>query len=167
MAKRQQFSCDLGTATLSLKLENVIPGCWICFFSYCGQVFFVHQCAVLVRSSIFQKISYDVTFFSTSTAVNQSFFVHISSFFEARLKPIAALATSIETSTALEHLPFVCIHEHTVNLRNSLAGDYIKVYHRDFCRESCLILAARMLELTERWCKDTIAWQQCIGFLQF
>ena len=32
LAKRQQFSCPLGTSTLSLKLENVVPGCWICFF---------------------------------------------------------------------------------------------------------------------------------------
>ena len=40
VAKRQQFSCPLGTATLSLKLENVVPGCWICFLSYCGQVVF-------------------------------------------------------------------------------------------------------------------------------
>ena len=30
VAKRQQFSCPLGTATLSLKLENVVLGCWIC-----------------------------------------------------------------------------------------------------------------------------------------
>ena len=41
VAKRQQFSCPLGTATLSLKLENVVQGGWICFLSYCcGQVFF-------------------------------------------------------------------------------------------------------------------------------
>ena len=43
VAKRQQFSCPLGTASLSLKLENVVPGCWICFFSYYGQVFFFKQ----------------------------------------------------------------------------------------------------------------------------
>ena len=40
VGKRQQFSCPLGTATLSLKLENVVPGCWICFLLYCSQVFF-------------------------------------------------------------------------------------------------------------------------------
>ena len=40
VAERQQFSCPLGTATSSLKLENVVLGSWICFFSYCGQVFF-------------------------------------------------------------------------------------------------------------------------------
>ena len=41
VARRQQFSCPRGTATLSLKVENVVPGCWICFLSYCcGQVFF-------------------------------------------------------------------------------------------------------------------------------
>ena len=51
VAKRQQFSCPLGTATLSLKLENVVPGCWICVFSYCGQVFF--HC-----SSIDEQYSY-------------------------------------------------------------------------------------------------------------
>ena len=58
VAKRQQFSCPLGTVTLSLKLENVVPGCWICFFSYCGQVFFLlllHRWAALVRTSTFQK----------------------------------------------------------------------------------------------------------------
>ena len=41
VAERQQFSCPLGTATSSLKLENVVPGFWICFFSYCDQVFFL------------------------------------------------------------------------------------------------------------------------------
>ena len=43
VAKRQQFSCLLGTATLSLKSENVVPGRWICYFSYsyCGQVSFL------------------------------------------------------------------------------------------------------------------------------
>ena len=41
VAKRQQFSCPLETATLSLKSENVVRGCWICFLSYCGQVFFL------------------------------------------------------------------------------------------------------------------------------
>ena len=55
VAKRQQFSCPLGTATLSLKLENVVPGCWICFFSYCGQVFFLllfHRLAILLYSHV-------------------------------------------------------------------------------------------------------------------
>ena len=40
VAKRQQFSCPLGTATLSLKLKNVVSGRWICSVSFCGQVFF-------------------------------------------------------------------------------------------------------------------------------
>ena len=34
VAKRQQFSWSLGSATLSLKLENVVPGRWISYFSY-------------------------------------------------------------------------------------------------------------------------------------
>ena len=33
MAKRQQFSCPLRTATLSLKFDNVVPQGWIYFFS--------------------------------------------------------------------------------------------------------------------------------------
>ena len=32
VAKRQQFSCRLKTATLSLKFPNVFPAGWICFF---------------------------------------------------------------------------------------------------------------------------------------
>ena len=44
VAKRRQFSCPLGTATLSLKLENMVPGRWICsstevvvkYFAYCS-----------------------------------------------------------------------------------------------------------------------------------
>ena len=32
VAKRQQFSCGLSTATLSLKFENVVPDGWILFF---------------------------------------------------------------------------------------------------------------------------------------
>ena len=56
VAKRQQFSCPLGTATLSLKLENVVPGRWICSFSYCDQVFF--YC-----SSLHEQYSYVRVFF--------------------------------------------------------------------------------------------------------
>ena len=61
--------------------------------------------------------TYDVTFFSSSTAavkhtVRSIFFVHISLFFEARLKPIAASATLIEKSTTLEYLPCLYTRAH-------------------------------------------------------
>ena len=39
VTKRQQFSCPLGTATLSLKWVNVVPGRWICSLSYRGRIF--------------------------------------------------------------------------------------------------------------------------------
>ena len=100
VAKRQQFSCPLGTATLLLKVENVVPGFWICSFSYCGKVFFfllLHQWAVvLVRTSIFEE--------SVPGAMQRFFlalrhYKHRSAFcphlvvFEARLMPIVASMT--------------------------------------------------------------------------
>ena len=49
-----------------------------------------------------------------------------------------------------------------------ILGDSLnKVYHHDFLPWKLPNLAARMLEVTERRCKDTIAWQRCIAFLQF
>ena len=137
VAKRQQFSCSLGTATLSLKLENVVPGCWICFFSYCGQVFF--YCSSIGEQysyvRVFKQKSHNVrvTFFSSSTAEKHGVLLSASFFFEARLKPIAASATLIEKSTTLEYLP--CIHTST----RWILRDSIQVYHHDFCRENCLI----------------------------
>ena len=74
VAKRQQFSCPLGIATVSLKLENVVPGRWVCSFSYCGQVFFFICSSSIVRTRIFGKISYDVTFFSSSTILKHKAF---------------------------------------------------------------------------------------------
>ena len=62
----------------------------------------------------FKKISYDVNVFCSSTASTktQYFFVHISSFVEARLKPIAASAALIEKSTTLEYLPCLYTRGH-------------------------------------------------------
>ena len=76
VTKRQQFSCPLGTATLSLKLENVVPSCWICFFLYFGQVFFTAPPSMSSTRTYekIQKISYDVTLFSSSTALKHCFF---------------------------------------------------------------------------------------------
>ena len=56
----------------------------------------LHRSAVKVCTSIFRKKSHEVMFFSSSTTLNEvkhSVFVHISSVFEARLKPIAASVT--------------------------------------------------------------------------
>ena len=96
VAKRQQLWCPLGTATLSLKFENVVPGRWICSFSFCGQLFFycssIDEQYSLVRV-FYQKSLHDVTFSSSSTTLKHCFFVHISLVFEARLKPIAASVT--------------------------------------------------------------------------
>ena len=81
VAKRQQFSCPLGTATLSLKLENVVPGRWICYFSYCGQVFFycssIDEQYSYIRTSIiyyFSKISYVYVTFFSKTNYYENFF---------------------------------------------------------------------------------------------
>ena len=41
VAKRQQFSCALSTATLSLKFENVVPEGWIGSFLFYIQVIFL------------------------------------------------------------------------------------------------------------------------------
>ena len=41
--------CPLGTAALSLKFENVVPGRWVCSFSYCGQLLF--HCSVSMSST--------------------------------------------------------------------------------------------------------------------
>ena len=79
VAKRQQFSCPLGTATLSLKLENVVPGRWIFYFSYCGQVRFLlllDRWAVVARTSIFSKnlVRRDVFLSSTAVKTHSAFF---------------------------------------------------------------------------------------------
>ena len=93
----------LGTATLSLKLQNICgPRSSDLFFLYSVPHFFkmippsMSSCRTYERTSSFRKISYryDVTFFCGSTAVKHSvFFVHISLFFEARIKPIATSAS--------------------------------------------------------------------------
>ena len=66
VTKRQQFSCPLGTATLSLKLDNVVPGCWIFFSRTVAKCFFycssIDEQYSYVRV-FFKKNSYDATFF--------------------------------------------------------------------------------------------------------
>ena len=61
VVKRQQFSCPVGTAALSMRLENVVPDRWICLCSCWGQVVFTAppsmSSTVLVRTSIFRNIS--------------------------------------------------------------------------------------------------------------
>ena len=82
VAKRQQVPSSLvGTATLSLKLENVVPGPWICYFSYCGQVFFycssIDEQYSYIRTSIiyyFSKISYVYVTFFSKTNYYENFF---------------------------------------------------------------------------------------------
>ena len=69
VAKRQQqFSCPLETATLSLKLENVVPSCWIIFVVPWPSVFLaappsISSTPTYCITSILKEISYDVTFF--------------------------------------------------------------------------------------------------------
>ena len=41
VAKRQQFPWPPSIQTSSPKLENMVPGAWICGFSYCDQVYFL------------------------------------------------------------------------------------------------------------------------------
>ena len=40
VAKREQFSCPLGTTSLLLKLENVVPGRWMFFLLLWPNIFF-------------------------------------------------------------------------------------------------------------------------------
>ena len=40
VAKREQFSCPLGTTSLLLKLENVVPGRWMFFLLLWPSIFF-------------------------------------------------------------------------------------------------------------------------------
>ena len=61
--------CLLGTATLSLKFENVVPLFLVQsteYFFYSRSVvkflLLLHRCAVVVRTSIFRKISHVVIF---------------------------------------------------------------------------------------------------------
>ena len=65
MAKRQQFSCALSTATLSLKFENVVPEGWILIFPvlYLSNIF----TAVRARTST----SRDFSFFFFSGSCSQ------------------------------------------------------------------------------------------------
>ena len=98
VAKRQQFSCPLGTAILSLKFENVVPGRWVCCFPYRGQVFFLTAPPSMSSTRTYVHFSTnidDVTFFSITALqhYNTVFFVHISLFFESRLKPITTSVT--------------------------------------------------------------------------
>ena len=51
-------------------------------------------------------------FFSSSTTLKHSVFVHISSLFEARLKPIAPSVTWIPKPTTLEYLPCLYARAH-------------------------------------------------------
>ena len=74
VAKRLQFSCPLGTATLSLKLDNVVPGCWICFSLTVAKCFFYCSSIDEQYSYHTQSHIYDVTFSSTSTAVQYTEF---------------------------------------------------------------------------------------------
>ena len=58
VAKRQQFSCDLSTATLSLKFEDVVPEGWIRFFPcYIYVIFLLLYEHVRVRVMAFSFFS--------------------------------------------------------------------------------------------------------------
>ena len=69
VAKRQQFSCPLGTATLSLKFENVVPGRWICSFYTVAKYRFY-------RSSIDEQHSYVRVLFDNSLTMQRFFYLY-------------------------------------------------------------------------------------------
>ena len=129
-------SLYVGTATLSLKLASVVPGRWICSFSYCGQAFFLlllHRWAVVVRTSIFRKISYDVTFFLwlySSKTHRQCFFVHIYLF--------SRHVSSRLRRRRLESISLPPCNTFVYTSTRWISGDFTKVYYRNFCRENCL-----------------------------
>ena len=208
LAKRPQFSCPLGTATLSLKLENVVPDCWICFsrtVAKCFILLLLHRWAVLVRTSIFSKNAVSTTdgwlklnfascVISKTRALgalvlcfNMVFVYYIynmvidTQFHKFHGRPFARVlyvflmeerkylhdVTFSSSSTAVKHPVFFCPHlfafwgtsqadcgvgdiirkvHHpgipSLSVYTStrcILGDAVKVYHRDFCREKCLI----------------------------
>ena len=68
VAKRQQFSCVLSTATLSLKFENVVPEGWIWFFPcYIWVIFLLLYEHVRVR-----VVAFFIFFFRVRAAKKQA-----------------------------------------------------------------------------------------------
>ena len=102
-----------------------------------GKVFLLllHRWAVLVRTSIFRKISHNVTFFSSSTLLkwNTVFFVYICFVFWGTSQADCGVG---DMNPSVHHPGIPSLPVHTSTLW--IWGDFVSVYHRDFCREHCL-----------------------------
>ena len=110
VAKRQQFSCALSTATLSLKFENVVPEGWILIFPalYLSNIF----TAVRARTSTSRGIFF---FFSGSCSQETSMLwyhmirnVFFVVFWGTLLRLTAGAVVLIPKCTTLQSVPWLC-----------------------------------------------------------